>query len=78
MASWISWGKTCDTLQIPVYRGCTEPLLGRKVHAGDFHGKDGMGDVPDADAPGLELLQEEKAVQAMIKMISENPGEVGR
>ncbi|XP_053170735.1 inosine-uridine preferring nucleoside hydrolase-like [Scomber japonicus] len=68
--------KACNRLDIPVYRGCTEPLLGRKVHAGDFHGKDGMGDVPDADAPGLELLQEEKAVQAMIKMISENPGEV--
>ncbi|CAK6979343.1 inosine-uridine preferring nucleoside hydrolase-like [Scomber scombrus] len=68
--------KVCNRLDIPVYRGCTEPLLARKVHAGDFHGKDGMGDVPDADAPGLELLQKEKAVQAMIKMINENPGEV--
>lgn len=64
--------------QIPVYRGCTEPLLGRKIHAGDFHGKDGLGDAPDPDAPGLELLQKEGAVTAMIRMISENPGEVSR
>lgn len=61
-----------------MYPGCVEPLLERKVHAGDFHGKDGMGDVPDADAPGLELLQEEKAVQAIIRIISESPGEVSR
>ncbi|XP_042261124.1 inosine-uridine preferring nucleoside hydrolase-like [Thunnus albacares] len=68
--------KVCNRLDIPVYRGCAEPLLAGKLHAGDFHGKDGMGDVPDADAPGLELLQKEKAVQAMIKIISENPEEV--
>ncbi|XP_029929417.1 inosine-uridine preferring nucleoside hydrolase-like isoform X2 [Myripristis murdjan] len=68
--------KVCNRLDIPVYRGCTEPLLGRKIHAGDFHGKDGLGDAPDPDAPGLELLQKEGAVTAMIRMISENPGEV--
>ncbi|XP_071320332.1 inosine-uridine preferring nucleoside hydrolase-like [Trachinotus anak] len=68
--------KVCNRLDIPVYRGFAEPLLTRKLHAGDFHGKDGLGDVPDPDAPGLELLQEEKAVQAIIKIVDENPGEV--
>ncbi|XP_071758240.1 inosine-uridine preferring nucleoside hydrolase-like [Centroberyx gerrardi] len=68
--------KVCKRLDIPVYRGCSEPLLGRKIHAGDFHGKDGLGDAPDPDAPGLELMQKEGAVEAMIRMVKENPGEV--
>nr|XP_046238333.1 inosine-uridine preferring nucleoside hydrolase-like [Scatophagus argus]XP_046238334.1 inosine-uridine preferring nucleoside hydrolase-like [Scatophagus argus] len=68
--------KVCNRLDIPVYRGCSEPLMARKRHAGDFHGKDGLGDVPDPDAPGLELLQKETAVQAISNIVKENPGEV--
>ncbi|KAL3999448.1 RNA-binding protein Luc7-like 2 [Sarotherodon galilaeus] len=67
---------TLRVLKIPVYRGCSKPLLARKQHAGDYHGKDGLGDVPDPDAPGLDLLQKKKAVQAMIKLVKENAGEV--
>ncbi|XP_019959463.1 inosine-uridine preferring nucleoside hydrolase-like [Paralichthys olivaceus] len=68
--------KICNRLDVPVYRGCAEPLVAHKRHAGDFHGKDGLGDVPDPDAPGLQLLQKEKAVEAIIKMVNDNPGEV--
>ncbi|XP_054479557.1 nucleoside hydrolase-like [Anoplopoma fimbria] len=68
--------KACNRLDIPVYRGCLEPLLGRKHHAGDFHGKDGLGDTPDPDAPGLELLQKEKAAKAIVQFVNQNPGEV--
>ncbi|XP_034459573.1 inosine-uridine preferring nucleoside hydrolase-like isoform X1 [Hippoglossus hippoglossus] len=68
--------KVCNRLDIPVYRGCGEPLLARKRNAGDYHGKDGLGDSPDPDAPGLDLLNGRNAVKAMIKMVKENPGEV--
>lgn len=61
-----------------MYKGCSGPLLAAKRHAGDYHGKDGLGDVPDPDAPGLEKLQKKKAVTALIKMIKQHPGEVKR
>ncbi|XP_076008540.1 uncharacterized protein LOC143002353 [Genypterus blacodes] len=68
--------KMCERMDIPVYRGSSGPLLARKRHAADFHGKDGLGDAPDPDAPGLECLQEEEAVKALIRIVSENPGEI--
>ncbi|CAB1413471.1 unnamed protein product [Pleuronectes platessa] len=68
--------KACNRLDIPVYRGCSGPLLANRRHAGDYHGKDGMGDAPDPDAPGLELLQKKRGIPAMVKIINQNPGEV--
>lgn len=61
-----------------MYSGCPKPLLAENCHAGDYHGKDGLGDVPDPKAPGLELLQQEDAVHAIIRIINENSGEVGQ
>lgn len=69
---------TRSVQQIPVYKGFSKPLLARKQHASDYHGKDGLGDVPDPDAPSVELLQKEKAAEAMLKIARENPGEVGK
>lgn len=68
--------KVCKHLEIPVFRGATKALLERTVSAGEFYGKDGLGDAPDPDAPGLELVQKEGAVSAMIRIVNENPGEV--
>ncbi|XP_067266252.1 inosine-uridine preferring nucleoside hydrolase-like isoform X3 [Chanodichthys erythropterus] len=68
--------KVCKHLEIPVFRGATNSLLGQTVGAGDFHGKDGLGDAPDPEAPGLELVQKEIAASAMIRIVNENPGEV--
>ncbi|KAF7214777.1 nucleoside hydrolase [Nothobranchius furzeri] len=68
--------KVCNRLDIPVYKGASRPILVKKRNAGDYHGKDGLGDVPESDATGLELLQKKKAPNAMIKYAQQNPGEV--
>ncbi|XP_054642571.1 inosine-uridine preferring nucleoside hydrolase-like [Dunckerocampus dactyliophorus] len=68
--------KVCNRLDIPVYAGCSQPLLSDTKNASDYHGKDGLGDVPDPDAPGLEMVQKKKGVQALLKMIRQNQGEV--
>ena len=65
-----------DKLQIPVYGGSSEPLLGERIPPENYFGKDGLGDIPDPDAPGLDLLQKEGAVHAMIRMVNDHPGEV--
>ncbi|KAG7489678.1 hypothetical protein JOB18_018000 [Solea senegalensis] len=68
--------KVCNRLDIPVYKGCSGPLLAEKKNAGDYHGKDGLGDVPDPDAPSLDLLQKRRGAKAIIKIVKDNPGEV--
>ncbi|KAJ0062350.1 hypothetical protein NL108_010547 [Boleophthalmus pectinirostris] len=68
--------KVCERLDIPVYKGCKLPLLARKQHASDYHGKDGLGDVPDPDPPSLDLLQKKKGPDAMVEAVKKNPGEV--
>ncbi|KAM7407189.1 hypothetical protein PAMA_003087 [Pampus argenteus] len=62
--------------KIPVFKGAAKPILGKSINAGHFHGLDGLGDAPDLNAPGLDLVQEENAVSAMIRIVNENPGEV--
>ena len=60
-----------------MFRGAAEPLLGCPVDAAGFHGADGLGDAPDPHAPGLEMLQKEGAVEAMIRIVNQHHGEVG-
>lgn len=59
-----------------MFKGADKPILGKCINAGHFHGMDGLGDVPDPDAPGLDLIQKEGAVSAMIRLVNENPGQV--
>ncbi|XP_034418138.1 inosine-uridine preferring nucleoside hydrolase [Cyclopterus lumpus] len=68
--------QACSKLEIPVFKGASKPILGVCINAGHFHGEDGLGDAPDPNAPGLDLVQKEGAVSAMIRIVNENPGEV--
>lgn len=52
-------------------------MIGPQRNAEHYQGEDGLGGVPDPDAPGLELLQKEEAANAIINIVNQNPGEVG-
>lgn len=41
-----------------------------------YHGADGLGDVPDHKDPDVGLLKQTHAVQALVQLVNENPGEV--
>ncbi|TSL16121.1 Type I inositol 3,4-bisphosphate 4-phosphatase [Bagarius yarrelli] len=68
--------KACDRMEIPVFRGASKPILGDVLSGSLFHGHDGLGDAPDPNTPGLELIQKEIATSAIIRIVNEHPGEV--
>ncbi|XP_078663523.1 uncharacterized protein LOC144906799 isoform X1 [Branchiostoma floridae x Branchiostoma belcheri] len=68
--------KVFGRLDVPVYRGANVPILGNLVDARYWHGKDGLGDVPDPDPPSEELVQSEHAVNALLRLSKEHPGEI--
>ncbi|KAK0142050.1 Inosine-uridine preferring nucleoside hydrolase [Merluccius polli] len=68
--------KACHKLEIPVFKGADKPILGKCIEAEHFHGMDGLGDVPDLNVPGLDMIQEEGGVSAMIRLVNENPGQI--
>ena len=47
-----------------------------KGSASHFHGLDGLGDVKDIPHPDMSLLKSEHAVNALIRLINEHPGEI--
>jgi purine nucleosidase len=57
---------------VPVYSGAEAPLLRKLVIADWFHGKDGLGD--HGYKPKMLRAQPEHAVDAMIRIVRENPG----
>ena len=63
--------------QIPVFIGCSAPLLGEVKPRSTYHGSDGFGDVPDPGAPDDRHLQSQHAVEALIKLTKEHAGKYG-
>lgn len=64
-------------LQIPVFRGSGGPLVGASNLLSDHFGGDGLGGViEDKDPHWEEKIQSEHAVNAMIRLVTENQKQV--
>ncbi|KAJ8253060.1 hypothetical protein GJAV_G00208680 [Gymnothorax javanicus] len=68
----------CDRSQIPVFQGAATPLVGNLDKPISHFGSDGLGDVlEDRDSElWKNQIQTEHAVNALIRLVSENPGRV--
>ncbi len=62
------------TYNPPVYSGLSKPLIRKQYTAEFVHGQDGLGDVGYAD-PKIGA-ESEHAVDAMLRIIEENPDEI--
>ena len=49
-------------------------LLGCQGDSSHYHGLDGLGDIPDPDAPDEDLVKAEHAVTALLDMANRHPG----
>nr|XP_020487293.1 inosine-uridine preferring nucleoside hydrolase-like [Labrus bergylta] len=62
---------------IPVFKGSGGPLVGASTPISDHFGTDGLGDViKDKDPQWEEKIQREHAVNAMIRLVTENQKQV--
>ena len=68
------FGEGSGRRRVPVYPGCTQPLLYPHETIEYIHGRDGMGDsfFPKA----RQRPEQEHAVDALTRLINDNPGEL--
>lgn len=68
--------KLCEVAQvsIPVYAGCPVPLVHAAEDAAYVHGLDGFGDI--GYTPSRQKVEDEHAVQAIIRLSKEYSGEL--
>jgi purine nucleosidase len=60
--------------QVPVYAGCSRPLLAEWIGAEYVHGQDGMG---DSSFPAARQRPERAhAVEELVRRVNESPGEL--
>ncbi|XP_076246488.1 inosine-uridine preferring nucleoside hydrolase-like [Calliopsis andreniformis] len=65
----------CQVTDIPVFQGAHAPLLPMQNANDQYHGSDGFGDVYTTKVE-INKLQEEHAVCAMHRIVSEDPNKV--
>ncbi|KAJ1118749.1 hypothetical protein NDU88_006936 [Pleurodeles waltl] len=66
----------CERTKIPVFPGASSSLLGGVNPTFVHFGSDGLGDAGETANVGLEHLQKEHAVNAIIRIINEHVGEI--
>lgn len=60
-----------------MFPGCAGPLVGANSPSSDHFGGDGLGDVfKDKDPRWEEKVQNEHAVNALVRLVSENQNQV--
>ncbi|VDI08040.1 Hypothetical predicted protein [Mytilus galloprovincialis] len=68
--------KVCNRLDISVYKGAEKSILGEGERASHYHGNDGLGDAPNHEPVDGTLIKKEHAVNALLRLVNENPGEI--
>ncbi|XP_014675734.1 PREDICTED: inosine-uridine preferring nucleoside hydrolase-like [Priapulus caudatus] len=66
--------KVCDRLDVPVYRGCHEPIIGTPTESP--HGSDGHGGLENPESVDINLIKKEHAIHALIRLVTEHPNEI--
>ncbi|KAG9277724.1 inosine-uridine preferring nucleoside hydrolase isoform X1 [Astyanax mexicanus] len=68
----------CQRTQIPVFRGSAGPLVGAVKPFQDHFGTDGLGDILEHRDLDIwkDQVQEEHAVNALIRLVNEHSGQV--
>lgn len=56
---------------MPVFKGCFNPLIGKRNVPNPFFGIDGFGDIKYESHPDMALLQQEHAVNALYRIAKE-------
>lgn len=66
----------CKKLQIPVYQGCSRPLVQKGIHCTVFHGQDGLGGASEKLPMPTDDLEppKEHASVAMVELVQKHPG----
>lgn len=57
-----------------MYRGASTSLIGDRLDATHYHGRDGLGDANLAINVTMDQIQKEHAVSALIRLVNQLPG----
>ncbi|XP_069492680.1 uncharacterized protein [Ambystoma mexicanum] len=68
--------EVCNRTEIAVYSGASNSLLGGIKPEFAHFGTDGLGDTGESASVGLEPLQKEHAVNALVRIVNEHVGEI--